>query len=132
MLRSVNNLHGYSIVAADGPIGSVEELYFDDERWAIRYFVVDTGKWLPGSLVLVSPFAIQRADRSEGALHLSISREQVPGRYPPFKRAEPASARNRPGRSVLGYPPAPHNSSARPPRARQLETGALSRYSLPF
>jgi hypothetical protein len=30
----------------------------DDETWTIRYMVADTGKWLPGRKVLVSPIAL--------------------------------------------------------------------------
>jgi hypothetical protein len=136
MLRNVNNLHGYSIVAADGPIGSVEELYFDDERWAVRYFVVDTGKWLPGRLVLVSPFAVQRADRSEGALHLSISREQVRqspsvDTHRPISRAYEAAYAD-----YFGYPyywggsalwgPAPYPAVVGPSLGAEIEARALA------
>ena len=32
----------------DGLIGKVDDFYFDDEDWRIRYLVVDTGKWLSG------------------------------------------------------------------------------------
>lgn len=37
MLRNVNDLRGYAILATDGAIGEVDDLYFDDDRWAIRY-----------------------------------------------------------------------------------------------
>ena len=39
-------LKDFVIRATDGELGSVVELYFDDETWAIRYLVVDTGGWL--------------------------------------------------------------------------------------
>ena len=48
MLHRAKELRGDAIVADDGAIGSVDDLYFDDERWGLRYFVVDTGSWLPG------------------------------------------------------------------------------------
>ena len=28
--------------ATDGEIGNIEDFYFDDEAWTIRYLVVDT------------------------------------------------------------------------------------------
>ena len=54
MIRSVKHLKAFDIQATDGSIGSIEDLYFDDERWTIRYVVADTGKWLPGRRVLIS------------------------------------------------------------------------------
>ena len=56
MRRSLNDLVGYTIRASDGEIGKVHEFYFDDDGWAIRYAVVDTGGWLNiGRRVLISP-----------------------------------------------------------------------------
>lgn len=54
MLRSLNNLRHYTIGATDGEIGSVHDLFFDDQEWLLRYAVVDTGVWLSGRRVLVS------------------------------------------------------------------------------
>ena len=54
MIRSMEHMKKFEIVATDGRIGAVDDFYFDDERWAIRYVVVDTGRWLPGRRVLIS------------------------------------------------------------------------------
>ena len=62
MLRSTADLAGLAIHATDGDIGLVEDIYFDDIHWRVRYFVVDTGHWLPGRLVLISPAAVEKAD----------------------------------------------------------------------
>ncbi|MEJ2560932.1 MAG: PRC-barrel domain-containing protein [Anaerolineae bacterium] len=40
MLWSVKELYGYSILASDGEIGKVDEFYFDDQEWAIRYLLI--------------------------------------------------------------------------------------------
>lgn len=77
MIRSAKGMHKYEVVASDGRIGAIDDFYFDDERWAIRYVVVDTGRWLPGRQVLVSPLSIGRTDWSEQQLFLTISRDQV-------------------------------------------------------
>jgi len=77
MLRTIKSLSGSSIWAADGRIGSVDEFLFDDERWAVRYLVVDTGKWLPGRRVLISPFSIHSIDWSTGTVALSTTRTVV-------------------------------------------------------
>lgn len=60
MLNSVLHLNGSNIMATDGEIGHVTEAYFDDDTWTIRYLVVDTGTWLAGREVLISPYAVVR------------------------------------------------------------------------
>ncbi|RPI56070.1 MAG: PRC-barrel domain containing protein [Acidobacteria bacterium] len=77
MLRSIKNLQRFSVSATDGPIGHVDALYFDDERWTVRYLVVDTASWRLGRLVLVSPRAIRHIDWSARTVALSITRDQV-------------------------------------------------------
>jgi hypothetical protein len=77
MIRSAKAMKTFEIVATDGRIGSIDDFYFDDERWAMRYVVVDTGRWLPGRRVLISPLAISRTEWNEQRLLLSISRDQV-------------------------------------------------------
>lgn len=77
MLRSVKDIQGYAIRATDGEIGEVKEFYFDDQSWTVRYLVADTGGWLSGRLVLISPNALQEVDSASQALSVSLSREQV-------------------------------------------------------
>jgi PRC-barrel domain len=62
MLRNVTDLQGYAIRATDGVIGRVDDAYFDDEDWAIRYLIVDAGGWLSGRRVLISPIAVGHPD----------------------------------------------------------------------
>ncbi|OGV73193.1 MAG: hypothetical protein A3K19_30100 [Lentisphaerae bacterium RIFOXYB12_FULL_65_16] len=77
MLRSLNQLHGYSVHATDGDIGKVCEFYFDDIRWGIRYLVVSLGRWLPGRKVLISPTALGEPDWEKRILPVSITKAQV-------------------------------------------------------
>ena len=76
MLRTAGELKGVTIEAMDGDIGSVQDLYFDDQTWTIRYFVVDTGTWLPGRQVLVSPFAFQVVPGAS-RLRTSLTKDQI-------------------------------------------------------
>jgi sporulation protein YlmC with PRC-barrel domain len=92
MLRPVKDLQRYTIAARDGDIGTVDDLYFDDESWTVRYLVVDTGGWLTGRHVLVPPRAIQLADAVEGRLMTHLTREQVE-RSPDAGRHRPVSRR---------------------------------------
>src|SRR5205809_6020840 len=77
MLRSASEWDGYSIQATDGEIGHVAEFLFDDEKWTIRYLVVDTGGWLPGRRVLISPIALGETDWPGHRLHVKLTRQQV-------------------------------------------------------
>jgi sporulation protein YlmC with PRC-barrel domain len=73
----VSKLQGDPIVANDGPIGEIKDLYFDDVRWGVRYLVVDTGRWLPGREVLLSPASIDTKASSEEQIKVALTREQV-------------------------------------------------------
>jgi len=63
--------------ATDGELGHVEEFYFDDESWTVRYFVVRTGSWLAGRTVLLLPAAVTGANWEARRLTVSLSVDQV-------------------------------------------------------
>lgn len=77
MLRSLKDLKGYTILATDGEIGQVHDFYLDAQEWAIRYLVVDTGAWLVGRRVLISPTALQQPDWEQKRLPVSLTQAQV-------------------------------------------------------
>jgi hypothetical protein len=77
MLRSVNDLKGFEIVATDGEIGRVEEFIVEDNSWLIRYLAIDTRYWLPGRTVLVSPQWIAAIDWAQAKVHVNLSRHGV-------------------------------------------------------
>lgn len=77
MLRSVSSMHGFTIHATDGDIGSVDDFLFDDEQWTMRYLVANTGGWLTGRLVLVSPIAFRSANWDKETFDVALTRQQV-------------------------------------------------------
>ena len=78
MLRNTKDLHGFAIRATGGEIGTVDEFYFDDETWVVRYLTVDTGGWLGGRLVLISPISvIGQPDWEAKRLDLRLTKKQV-------------------------------------------------------
>lgn len=77
MIRSVKDLHRCTVAARDGDIGQVTDLYFDDERWVIRYLVVDAKKLEPRTWVLISPMSVANVDWASGAITLSVTTNQV-------------------------------------------------------
>jgi hypothetical protein len=100
MLRSMKDLKNYRISATDGEIGHVKDLYFDDDAWVIRYFVVDAGSWLTSRKVLISPISVSQPDWLEGSLPVSITREQVKN-SPDIDTDQPVSRQNE--ELTLGY-----------------------------
>lgn len=77
MLNNTKDLYGKKLAAVDGDIGHVKDFYFDDKSWVIRYLVADTGSWLTGRLVLLSPHAFGNFDPLEGTLHLKLPRKRI-------------------------------------------------------
>lgn len=90
MLHAVKELKKCGIRATDGDIGHVKDVFFDDERWAARYLVVDTGGWLPGRQVLISPFAVGRLIPQDEVLTVSVTKAQVE-RSPDVDTHQPVS-----------------------------------------
>jgi hypothetical protein len=70
-------MRGFTIHAIDGDMGAVDEFLFDDEQWTIRYLVVNTGGWLTGRLVLVSPIAFRAVDWDRETFDVALTRQQV-------------------------------------------------------
>jgi hypothetical protein len=70
-------LQDFAIRATDGELGHIDQLYFDDQTWAIRYLVVDTAGWLGGRRVLISPFSISRTDWDARQVDVELTKRQV-------------------------------------------------------
>jgi hypothetical protein len=77
MLRSVKQLYGDKLAASDGEIGQVKDFCFDDQSWVVRYLVADTGSWLSGRKVLISPHAFGSFDRARKHLSVNLTRQQI-------------------------------------------------------
>ncbi len=77
MLQSIKQLYGDKLGASDGEIGHVKDFYFDDQNWAIRYLVADTGTWLMGRQVLISPYSLGRLQKTGRVLLVNLTREQI-------------------------------------------------------
>jgi hypothetical protein len=77
MLSKAKTIKGYKLESLDGEIGSVKGFYFDDHRWTIRYLVADTGSWLTGRLVLISPYALNRVIQGDECLTVDLTKKQI-------------------------------------------------------
>src|ERR1035438_5024444 len=77
MLQSIKQLHGNRLGASDGDIGHVKDFYFDDRNWVVRYLVADTGSWLPGRQVLLSPHAFGSLHQDGKVLRVKLTRKKI-------------------------------------------------------
>lgn len=90
MLIRTSELKNFQLLATDGDIGRARDFLFDDEKWTIRYMVANTGKWLLGQKVLISPGFLKSPDLSDERMPLSISKDQVE-HAPPIEEDQPVS-----------------------------------------
>jgi len=76
-LRSTREVTGYHIEAADGEIGHLEDVLFDDETWEIRHLIVDTKNWWPGKKVVLRPQWINRVSWAGREIFAKMPRETI-------------------------------------------------------
>ena len=77
MLYKATTLKGYTLDSLDGEFGEVKEFYFDDRYWTIRYLVANTGSWLTGRQVLISPHSLVAAINAERHVAVDLTRRQI-------------------------------------------------------
>jgi hypothetical protein len=77
MLIKAKAVKGYKLQSLDGEIGKVKEFYFDDRHWTIRYLVADTGNWLTGRQVLISPYALTAVNNKAQNIAVDLTRQQI-------------------------------------------------------
>jgi hypothetical protein len=72
-------LYGDKLGATDGDVGHIKDFYFEDQNWAIRYLVADTGSWLPGRQVIFSPHSVGDIEQAGKILRVNLTRKQIEG-----------------------------------------------------
>lgn len=90
ILRKVEILRDYALLARDGDMGKLVEIYFDDNQWVVRYFVVRTGHWLTGRMVLILPGAVSAIDDDNETIEFDLTRDQIE-QSPTFNTTLPVS-----------------------------------------
>lgn len=90
MLRSMKAILGYELIAQESSVGSCKDFLFDDREWVIRYMLADTGKWLPGRKVLISPIALEKPDWTTWRIEINLTQDQIES-APPLAEDEPVS-----------------------------------------
>ncbi|MDA3852654.1 MAG: PRC-barrel domain-containing protein [Bacteroidales bacterium] len=77
MLINAKTLKGYKLNTNDGEVGHVNEFYFDDRFWTIRYLIAETGGWLTGRQVLISPYAFTEVNKIEQHINTDLTKKQI-------------------------------------------------------
>jgi uncharacterized protein YrrD len=77
MLANTKTIKGYQLHSLDGEIGAVQEFYFDDRYWTIRYLIADTGNWLTSRQVLISPYSLVAVNNEERYISVDLSKKQI-------------------------------------------------------
>ena len=90
MLRSLEDMKKYRLQARDDEVGGVDDFLFKEIDWGVRFVVVNTGNWLVGRKVLISPNAIEQADGSRQLMKVDLTRKQIE-EGPPVDAAKPIS-----------------------------------------
>jgi hypothetical protein len=104
MMRSLLDLERYTVAAIDGDIGNVVNFLIDDERWTVRYLVVDTAGHLDGRQVLISPISFGGINWKTRRFELKLTGDKV-NRSPGIDTALPVSRqRERDFHRYYGYP----------------------------
>jgi len=71
---SVRLLHRQPVLAHDGTAGELADILFDDERWQVRYLVIDDLGPMPRRDLLVQPAQVDSVD---GAMQLRLRRDEL-------------------------------------------------------
>lgn len=90
-LRSSENVTGYTVHAIDGEIGDVEDFIVDDSTWSINFLIIDTGKWLPGKKVLLSPKWIKEISWVNSSINVRKLVEAIKN-SPEYDHSKPLTA----------------------------------------
>ncbi len=77
MLINAKILKGYKLHCTDGEIGKVNEFYFDDLHWKVRYLLAETGNWLTGRKVLISPESLVDVRKNTLQLAVKLTKKQI-------------------------------------------------------
>lgn len=83
VLRSVEQIGSFEVNCKDAKIGYVHGLLIETTTWSIRYVIVDTGHWMPGKLVLLSPLSIEGIDWDDQIIKTDVTEDGVKN-CPPY------------------------------------------------
>lgn len=90
MLRDLNKTKNCVVQGTDGIIGTVADVYVNDQTWDIHYLAANTGNWLEGRHVLISTESLLEPKWEASSFPALVTKAQVEG-APPFEIDKPLS-----------------------------------------
>lgn len=84
-LRSANEVVAYSVQTSDNCLSKINDIMIKSDEWHVRYFIVDTGEWLPGKKVLLTPDSIKDIRAPQRIVVIDLKKaelEQLPEYHP--------------------------------------------------
>jgi hypothetical protein len=75
----MEKLRNYRLSAKDGDIGRVRDFLLEESSWTARWLVADTGTWLMGKKVILSPVSLHPPVADEHHLPVDLTKEQIEG-----------------------------------------------------
>jgi hypothetical protein len=104
MLLLQSELRNFTLRAKDGEIGRSRDFLFDDEKWTVRYMEANTGKWLLGRRVLISPLSIGEPQLDGREIPVNLTKKEIES-APDVDEHEPISEQfEREYYGYYGYP----------------------------
>lgn len=76
-LRVMSSVVGFMVDAVDGPVGQAADFLVDSDGLVIRYLVVDTRDWLPGSDKLVPIEWLESIDWTRQRMFLKLTQARI-------------------------------------------------------
>ena len=76
-LLGTQDIIGYTLTAADGGVGKVEDLIIDDSIWEIKYLVVSLWEYASKKKVLIPPKWIEEINAEDKDIRLNVLNQQV-------------------------------------------------------
>jgi hypothetical protein len=90
MLRDLNEIQNCVVQGTDGIIGTVADVYVNDQTWKIHYVAADTGNWLQGRHVLISTQSFLEPKWETSSFPAVVKKAEVE-RAPEFEVEKPLS-----------------------------------------
>jgi hypothetical protein len=75
--QAMKDLRGDAVLAPDGRIGALDDIYFDGDCWQVRYLVVATGAGLREPHVLISVACVAGTAPAHDGVLVGLSRTQL-------------------------------------------------------
>jgi hypothetical protein len=118
MLISLKSMRKARVGIRDDDLGILRNVYFDDQEWIVRYFIVRTARF-GGRDVLIAPEVVVRVDQHATRVELGLTRQQVAA-SPPVDFAKPVSRQN--AEEYIAYYGWPYFRSAPASSGRSMQS----------